>query len=291
MPTPRPPAVALLALSALAGAHAAPDAPDNRPKEYPGYKLVWHDEFDQDGAPDATKWTFETGFTRNKELQWYRAENAAVKSGLLVIEGRRERVKNPGYVAGSPDWRKQREYAEYTSACVKSKGRASWTYGRFEIRARFKAEKGLWPAIWTLGDKGPWPLNGEIDLLEYYQNTILANTVYGEQVWNTVKTPYPHFAAKDAAWDSRFHVWRMDWDAHAIRIYLDDELLHTTDVTKTVNPDGKNPFRAPHHILLNLAIGATGGDPSKATFPSRYEIDYVRVYQKASEGKSADKTR
>lgn len=255
--------------------------PDDSVRMYPGYRLAWHDEFDKDGAPDPAKWGFETGFVRNEELQWYRPENAFVEKGVLVIEGRRERVKNPGFVsADHKDWRKNREYAEYTSACVKTKGIRSWTYGRFEIRAKIRAEKGLWPAIWTLGDKGKWPLNGEIDLLEFYQDTILANTVYGKNVWNTVRTPYAHFREKDSAWDTKFHVWRMDWDRDAIRIYLDDELLHTTDVRKTVNADGVNPFRAPQHLLLNLAIGATGGDPSKTKFPSRYEVDFVRIYQK-----------
>lgn len=265
----------LAASTVFAGANSV-DPPD-RPS---GYKLVWSDEFDRDGVPDPKKWTFETGFIRNGELQWYQAKNASVKNGLLVIEGRRERLKNPDYVAGSADWRKRREYAEYTSACVKTKGIASWTYGRLEVRARIKAEKGLWPAIWTLGDQGKWPLNGEIDLLEFYQDTILANTVHGKNIWNTVKTPYTHFTARDAAWDKTFHTWRMDWDKDFIRIYLDDELLHTTDVSKTVNADGVNPFRRPQHLLLNLAIGATGGDPSKTKFPSVYEVDYVRVYQK-----------
>ena len=77
------------------------------------YKLVWSDEFDQDGKPDPTKWTYETGFVRNQELQWYQPDNARCENGLLIIEARRERRKNPNYVAESDDWTKNREYAEY----------------------------------------------------------------------------------------------------------------------------------------------------------------------------------
>jgi hypothetical protein len=34
-------------------------------------------------------------------------------------------------------------------------------------------------------------------------------------------------------------------------------------------------------MLLNVAIGGTnGGDPSNTVFPNRFEVDYVRVYQK-----------
>jgi len=248
----------------------------------PAYSLVWADEFDRDGRPDPAHWVYENGFVRNKELQWYQPDNARIEKGCLVIEGRRERVKNPKYDATSDRWQLNREYAEYTSACVKTKGKHSWLYGRFEVRARIKAQKGLWPAIWTLGDEGPWPSNGEIDILEFYQNSILANTAYGTGggVWKTVKTPYQHFTAKDPKWDEKFHVWRMDWDENSIKLYLDDELLNETDVTQTVNPDGKNPFRQKQYILLNLAIGSTGGDPSGTAFPTKYEIDYVRVYQR-----------
>ena len=67
----------------------------------------------------------------------------------------------------------------------------------------------------------------------------------------------------------------------AIKLYIDDELLNETLLSETVNPDGKNPFKQPHYILLNLAIGGqNGGDPSNTKFPTRYEVDYVRVYQK-----------
>jgi len=70
-----------------------------------GWKLVWSDEFDRDGRPDSAKWTYETGFVRNQELQWYQPENAWCEKGLLIIEGRRERKKNPDFVAGSANGR------------------------------------------------------------------------------------------------------------------------------------------------------------------------------------------
>ncbi|MDL2255988.1 glycoside hydrolase family 16 protein [Parabacteroides sp. OttesenSCG-928-K15] len=250
-----------------------------------GYTLVWSDEFDQDGKPDPAKWMFEEGFVRNKEPQWYQADNAYVKDGLLVIEGKRERKLNTNYEEGSDDWRKNQEYAEYTSSCVKTMGLHEWLYGRFEVKAKIPAVKGSWPAIWFVGNKpkmGQWPLCGEIDLMEYYlvkgEPTILANACWGP--WDSSHWPMTHFLEKDAEWESKFHVWRMDWDKDFIRLYLDDELLNEVDLSKTINRDGTNPFHHPQHLLLNLAIGATGGDPSQTTFPLFYEIDYVRVYQK-----------
>jgi beta-glucanase (GH16 family) len=248
------------------------------------YKLVFSDEFDYVGKPDPKKWTYERGFVRNQELQWYQPENAQVRNGMLVITGKRERVKNPNFTEGSSDWKLNREFADYTSASVTTKTMHSWKYGRFEFRARFVPKKGLWPAMWTVGVEGRWPSNGEIDIMEYFQDVLMANTAYGEgtPIWDTVKKPMKDFYGWDPDWASKFHVWRMEWDETMIRMYVDNYLMNATDLTKTFNPDGKNPFRQPHSLILNLAIGSTGGDPSQTEFPTVFEIDYVRIWQKES---------
>src|SRR6188474_2015603 len=74
-----------------------PTRPVTTVEAVPGFELVWNDEFDTDGPPDPKKWNFERGFQRNNELQWYQPQNATCKGGLLVIEGRKERVANPEY--------------------------------------------------------------------------------------------------------------------------------------------------------------------------------------------------
>lgn len=247
----------------------------------PQLRLVFADEFDKEGRPNPANWTYERGFVRNKELQWYQPENTWVEKGRLIIEGRRERIRNSNFVSGSEDWRKNREFADYTSAALETRGLHSWKFGRFEIKAKIVPKQGLWPAIWTLGVNGPWPSNGEIDLLEFYQDTILANTAYGSGggIWNTGKTPIAEFLKLDPKWAEGFHVWQMDWDARKIKLSIDGRLLNETDIAGTLNKDGKNPFLQPHFLIFNLAIGATGGDPSTTTFPTRFEVDYVRVYQ------------
>ena len=251
-----------------------------------GYVHVWADEFDVDGPPDPKHWTFEAGFVRNQELQWYQSENARVANGLLVIEARRERRPNPRYEAGSTDWRRAREFAEYTSSSLMTRGLHSWQYGYFEMRARIDTRAGLWPAWWTLGTSGGWPYNGEIDIMEYYRGTLLANAAWGgvprgRAVWDDVRKAVAAF--DDPAWATKFHVWRMLWDERSIRLSVDNELVNEIDLEKTVNQDGTNvnPLRQPHYMLVNLAVGGTqGGDPGPASFPARYEIDYIRVYQK-----------
>jgi len=251
------------------------------------YQIVWQDEFDCKRKIDENNWNYERGFRRNNEAQWYKSDNVNCRNGILEIEAKREVVDNPFFDATSDNWRKQRKQAFYTSGSINTKGKHSWKYGRFEIRARIKTQDGLWPAIWFLGDEGTWPKRGEIDLMEYYQGQILANAAWAQAgskkpLWDSVKIPMSDF--NDLHWDEKFQLWRMDWDKDFIQLYLDGKLLNTIDLSKAINPVGKlpkEPFQQPHYLLLNLAIGGKpGGDPSNTTFPNKYEIDYVRVYQK-----------
>lgn len=256
-----------------------------------GYELVWADEFNHDGWPDPRNWTYERGFVRNDEAQWYQADNAVVRHGHLIIEARREEKANPLFVQGSPDWRRSRERTAYTSASLSTRGLHSWRYGRFEMRARIDVRAGMWPAFWTVGDSGRWPASGEIDIMEYYGGNLLANVAWssdsaGIAAWADTRKPLAQLG--NARWSRRFHTWRMDWDENQIRIFVDGILLNTTDLHETVNRDGsgRNPLRQPHHIILNLAVGGTkGGDPAATSFPARFEIDYVRVYQRRGEGR------
>jgi len=256
-----------------------------------GYTLVWHDEFNNTGKPDSANWVYENGFVRNEELQWYQSANANCNNGVLLIEGRKEKIKNTKYDAASKDWRLNRKYAEYTSASIQTKGLHQWQFGCFEIRARIDTTKGAWPAIWTLGAAGEWPSNGEVDLMEFYRikqkPSILANVAWGTDVrykakWHTEIKPLTHFTGEDTAWVKKFHVWRMEWNKDSINLFLDDELLNTTSLGSTINADGSNPFMQPQYILLNLALGGNGDDPSAIQKPITYEVDYVRVYQKTN---------
>jgi beta-glucanase (GH16 family) len=260
--------------------------PAEAPVELVGYTLAWADEFNVDGPPDPANWSYERGFVRNEELQWYQPENARCEGGNLIIEARRERVKNPRYASAGRGWQRRREFAEYTSACLITRGKHEWQYGRFEMRARIDTRSGLWPAWWTLGTARGWPGGGEIDIMEYYDGVLLANVAWlgrggrWTAQWDEARWPIKEF---DAGWSNEFHIWRMDWSADTIELRVDDRLLNTIEVNRTVNADREaaNPMREPHYMLLNLAIGGTrGGDPAGTDFPARFEVDYVRVYKK-----------
>ena len=248
------------------------------------WKLVWHDEFDHDGKPDPANWDYEHGFVRNRELQYYQPENAVCRGGMLIIEARREHKRNPGYQPGGKGWR-NREWVDYTSACLITKGKHEFTYGKFEMRARIDTRLGSWPAFWTVGASAPkvsWPACGEIDIMEYYTGTVLANVCHGlqgKQKWMTTKRPIAEMGGD--AWSKQFHVWTMLWDEQRIDLLLDDKLM--THFVIADSESARAAFRKPQYILLNQAIGSTGGDPAKTEFPVRLEVDWVRVYQRSDQ--------
>ncbi|MBV5282966.1 MAG: glycoside hydrolase family 16 protein [Paludibacter sp.] len=263
-----------------------PDA--SQPKKVAGMILVFSEEFNYEGAPNPEIWSFENGFQRNEELQWYQSKNANCKNGCLVIEGKKENFPNPNYIPESKSWKTNRQNVNYTAASLISMDKKSWLFGRFEVRARIDTAMGAWPAIWTLGIDKEWPSCGEVDMLEFYRPdgvpSILANVASGTNVrykgkWDSVKKTLASLMAKDKKWPEKFHIWRMDWNKDSINLYVDDELLNTTLLSETINADGSNPFLQPHYLLLNLALGANGGDPSQSGFPITFEVDYVRVYQ------------
>jgi len=248
------------------------------------WKMAWHDEFDKDGKPNPDNWVFEHGFIRNEELQYYQPENATCRGGLLIVEARRERKPNPDYKPDGRGW-KNREWIEYTSACLTTRGKHEFTYGKFEMRARIDTRSGSWPAFWTLGTsfgRVRWPDCGEIDIMEYFKGDVLANVCHGQngrQRWSTTRHPLADLGGDE--WSKRFHVWTMLWDERQIELLLDGKRMNIFDVASADAPGKDNPFRKPQYILLNQAIGGTsGGDPSKTDFPVRLEVNWVRVYQR-----------
>lgn len=249
-----------------------------------GYSLVWHDEFNIGGQPDPKNWTCERGFVRNEEFQWYQPQNAFCSGGKLIIESRREEKPNPNYRPGSKDWRFSRRYAQYTSASLLTRGIHSWQYGYFVMRGRIDTRPGIWPAWWTLGISKMWPACGEIDIMEYYVGHVNANVAWekadGSPDWVTTFKPIAEF--RDPAWSNKFHLWAMEWTPDYIHLNLDGALMTSVELSRTRDPryDGFNPFHQPAYMLLNQAIGGeSGGDPEHTRFPSRLEVDYVRVYQ------------
>ena len=253
------------------------------------WNLVWSDEFDTDGAPDATKWTYEEGFIRNQEAQYYtrdRRENARVENGHLVVEARKERLANARHDPDAPEqrWQRSREFAEYTSASVTTKGLADWTYGKIEVRARLPKGRGVWPAIWMPGtniSQVGWPACGELDIMEYVGHD--PGTIH----FNVHTRGYNHAIGKgrgskiplpDAAAD--WHVYTLEWTKDRLVFLLDGKPGFTLENDGTGVESW--PFDAPQYLILNLAIGGSWGAEQgidDSIFPQQFLVDYVRIYK------------
>ena len=222
-----------LALSCLVTC-GAPLSPQNVTE--PSETLVWEDQFDGRGMPDATRWDYEVGRVRNNERQYYtrgRATNARVEDGMLVIEAHRETF----------------EGADYTSASLTS--RVSWTYGRIEVRAKLPKGRGTWPAIWMLGTnirEVGWPMCGEIDIMEHVGfdpgrvhaniHTRAYNHVQRTNKGNSVQVSQP---------DGEFHVYEAVWTPNLIDVRVDGRQYFT--FAKEPGGDAVWPFDKPRSDL------------------------------------------
>lgn len=235
-------------------------------------KLVWSDEFDYTGLPDAKKWNYDVGGHGwgNQERQYYtkeREKNARVENGRLIIEAHREDFSG----------------SQYTSARLVTKGKGDWTYGRIEVRAKLPKGIGTWPAIWMLASTEPlrWPDDGEIDIMEHvgFDPNVIHGTVHTKAYNHGIGTQKgAQIRIPDA--QEAFHVYAIEWTKDYIDWYVDDKKYFSFN-----NVSGTKetyPFTYNFHLLLNIAIGGSWGGQrgiDNTIFPQRFEIDYVRVYQ------------
>jgi beta-glucanase (GH16 family) len=236
-----------------------------------GWNLVWGDDFDgaSGSAVDASKWAYDTGPNWfNNELQDYTsgATNASLDgSGNLIIEARAE----------------AREGRQYTSARLKTEGKKTFTYGRIEGRMKLPAGQGMWPAFWMLGGS-TWPDDGEIDIMENLgkEPSIAHGTMHGPGYSGAAGPTAMYTLPGGAKFADGFHIFAIEWEASAIRWYVDDQLYSTKTTADTKG--GTWVFDHGFFLILNLAVGGDWpGNPDATTsFPQKMVIDYVRVCQK-----------
>ena len=246
------------------------------------WKLVWSDEFNgpNGSAVDASKWVSESGGGGwgNNELEYYttRRENAFQQDGNLVIKVLQEKYIGPDDATRN-----------YTSARLKTLGKFSQTYGRFEARIKIPRGQGIWPAFWMLGndiDKPGWPTCGEIDIMENIgkEPALVHGTIHGPGYSGEHGIGAPYALPSGQAFADDFHVYAMEWEPNTIRFYVDDH-LYTTRTPADLPKGAKWVYDHPFFLLLNVAVGGGWpGDPdSTSVFPQTMLVDYVRVYERA----------
>ncbi len=241
-------------------------------------KLVWSDEFDQNGLPDPAKWGYDAGDGcpdlcgwGNNELQFYttaKQENARVEDGHLIIEAHQAKT-------GPRD---------YSSARLVSKKKGDWTYGKVLVRAKLPAGKGVWPAIWMLPtdwEYGGWPASGEIDIMEFvgYQADSLFGSIHTKSFNHTAGTQVTKGIYSNTL-STAFHEYSIEWDKDKIDFLFDGQIFQT--FTNRKQGSDAWPFDKDFHLIMNIAVGGNWGGKygvDTSIWPQRMIVDYVRVYQ------------
>lgn len=236
-----------------------------------GESPEWSDEFNNDGIPDTSKWTFETGDDGwgNNELQYYtNGKNAVIENGVLKIIAKKTGKKN---------------YA-YTSSRIITRNKADWKYGRIEIKAKLPEGRGTWSAFWMLPQKfsyGAGTSSGEIDIMEHvgFEPDIVHFSVHTKaynSYYKNEKTKSKNISSPE----SKFYIYSIDWTPYGIRGYVDG--IKYFEYLKNKKSFKYWPFDKNFFLIINLAIGGDWGGlhgVDNKIFPATLEIDYVRVYK------------
>lgn len=235
--------------------------------------LLWQDDFEGPAGqlPDPAKWVFDLGTDwGNAQLEFTtdRPENVSLDGeGRLAITARQETF------AGR----------NYTSGRIKTQGRFSRAYGRFEARIKMPSGRGLWPAFWLLGDNFEtvgWPGCGEIDIMEYrgQEPNVVHGSLHGPGYAGGAAIT-GRYTLPGAGFDAGFHVFAIEWDTDSVTWLVNNQVYQRR--SRADLPTGARwVFNRPFFIILNLAVGGNFvGSPDATTqFPQTLLVDWVRVY-------------
>lgn len=236
-----------------------------------GYKLVWHDEFN-DGTTLNNDWTHESqpsGWVNN-ELQNYINSNSVTN----LSDGK----LNINCYKGSD--------GKIYSGRVYAKAATGWRYGYFEARIKLPKGKGTWPAFWMMPSNNnfttnPWPACGEIDIMEEVgvDANIVSSTIHCTK-YNNNNTAIEHASKLVDSAESEYHVYGCEWTPEFISFLVDGVqiLKYNNDGTK----EGW-PFNTEFYPILNLAWGGDWGGykgVDNTALPTTMKVDYLRIFQK-----------
>lgn len=223
---------------------------------------VFQDNFDGGSINHGIWQVADWPGNNNNESQYYHPNQVSVWGGSLHLRADHD-----------PSWSFGRQY---NSGLVRTW--QEWSHGRFEVRARVPYGQGFWPAIWLLPRGASWPAGGEIDIMEARGDLPWRISSALHWGWDVNSHQYVSQAYESGAnFQEGYHDYAVEWESGTVRFYVDG-VQHFTVYEPAVGiPD------TPKSIVLNLAVGGDySGYPDATTpFPSNFDIDYVRVWQRS----------
>lgn len=266
--------VATALLAAACNASPAPSPAQAQP-----WALQWSDEF-SGSVVDPAKWRVENNSTfgdGNNELACLTRENVTVSGGNLQITA--NRFQTPHSCGGQdnrfPNGR------DYGSGMLTTKGIASWTYGKIEVRAKLPTNpgrsQGLWPAIWMRPVDGG---SGELDIMEAIGTgpgglaSEVSQTAWYDKGGHNTKTS--RLTKVPSGSTNAFHTYAVEWTPGHLAWSIDGQVTFEASGAEVAKD-----FARPYFLRLNLAVGGKWpGDPTGSTMlPQSMDVDYVRVYE------------
>jgi beta-glucanase (GH16 family) len=236
--------------------------------------LKWEEEFEKDGAPDSAKWSFAG--RRSPDWACYCADNPAttfIKDGQLYLRGMLN--EDPA------------DTAKYQTACIHTKNKFAFRYGKVEVRAKLSKGKGSWPAIWLMPQDsryGGWPDSGEIDIMEHLNtDTLFYQTLHSHYIDKQNQKKNPVYFATAPFKEGEYNVFGIEWYPDRLDFFVNHQKTFT--YPKLENADYRQwPFDQEYYLILNQALGGNWvGTIKDEDLPVQMLVDWVRVYQKSEQ--------
>lgn len=198
-----------------------------------------------------TSWNYELGNHGfgNRELQEYVNTNALCNGygGVKIVVTKKD--------------------GKYYSSRITTQNRLNLMPGTY-VEAMIKAPtgKGIWPAFWLIGVEGPWPLRGEIDIME------------GRGLERNKISQAIHLASKEDVNKDLSFGWGypggttnlglpIDFNYNTYGVYFSKDEVKlfvnrrkTMHVTKRQADDRVWPFDKPQFLVMNVAINSGGSE-------------------------------
>ncbi len=251
--------------------------------------LEWADEFDgtANSGPGSANWNITTGDGcgtaagcgwGNGEAESYAVcANKHTGNGVMVITA--STPSGDANCTSNKNW---------TSGKFTTFGKKHFGYGYFEARLKMPTGGGTWPAFWTLGSNintVPWPLCGELDIMEYAGNNPNKTTSAVHYRNNSGSHEYKSGALNDSAdLSEEFHTYGMLWLPSETTFIFDGRpvlVVKKSDTGLSRWPFGPNSAGVDPkmYIIFNLAMGGGyGGSIESGLTKASFSLDYVRYY-------------